>query len=164
VGQWIVWFKPSLKLLLLVWIHRYHDVQLANNFLASRLENSKEILHHSTLRLWQHPDEFQQLFIKAIYQYISCYISAGSEVPTAMAMKSIVFWDTTPCSRLKVNRRFGGTCRKLCLLLTPCWFHALPNLRPWAWRRHVPPKRRLTFKILYCFISHKAEILISHFS
>jgi hypothetical protein len=26
-------------------------------------------------------------------------------------MKSIIFWDITPCSLLKVNRRFGGTCR-----------------------------------------------------
>jgi hypothetical protein len=24
-------------------------------------------------------------------------------------MKSIIFWDMTPCSPLKVNRRFGGT-------------------------------------------------------
>jgi hypothetical protein len=26
-------------------------------------------------------------------------------------MKSTVFWDITQCSPLKVNRRFGGTCR-----------------------------------------------------
>jgi hypothetical protein len=26
-------------------------------------------------------------------------------------MKSCIFWDITPCSPLKVNRRFGGTCR-----------------------------------------------------
>jgi hypothetical protein len=26
-------------------------------------------------------------------------------------MKSTVFWDITPCSPLKVNRRFGGTFR-----------------------------------------------------
>jgi hypothetical protein len=26
-------------------------------------------------------------------------------------MNSSVFWDITPCSPLKVNRRFGGTCR-----------------------------------------------------
>jgi hypothetical protein len=26
-------------------------------------------------------------------------------------MKSPVFWDITPCIPLKVNRRFGGTCR-----------------------------------------------------
>jgi hypothetical protein len=26
-------------------------------------------------------------------------------------MKSSVFWDITPSSPLKINRRFGGTCR-----------------------------------------------------
>jgi hypothetical protein len=26
-------------------------------------------------------------------------------------MKNSTFWDITPCSLLKVNRRFGGTCR-----------------------------------------------------
>jgi hypothetical protein len=26
-------------------------------------------------------------------------------------MKSTIFWDITPCSLLKVNRRFGGTYR-----------------------------------------------------
>jgi hypothetical protein len=28
-------------------------------------------------------------------------------------MKSTIFWDITPCSPLKVNRRFGGTCLHL---------------------------------------------------
>jgi hypothetical protein len=32
------------------------------------------------------------------------------EVPTTVVMKSSSFWDITPCSPLKVNRRFGGTC------------------------------------------------------
>jgi hypothetical protein len=32
-------------------------------------------------------------------------------------MKSINFWDITPCSLLSVNRRFGGTCH-----LLVCWF------------------------------------------
>jgi hypothetical protein len=35
----------------------------------------------------------------------------GFEVFTVMAMKSIIFWDMTPCSPLSFNRRFGGTCR-----------------------------------------------------
>jgi hypothetical protein len=35
----------------------------------------------------------------------------GSEVLTAVVMKSTVFWDITPCSPLKVNRNFGGTYR-----------------------------------------------------
>jgi hypothetical protein len=35
----------------------------------------------------------------------------GFEVLTAVVMKSTVFWDITPCSPLKANRRFGGTYR-----------------------------------------------------
>jgi hypothetical protein len=35
----------------------------------------------------------------------------GFEVLTAVVMKSTVFWDITPCNRLRVIRRFGGTYR-----------------------------------------------------
>jgi hypothetical protein len=35
----------------------------------------------------------------------------GVEVLTAVVMKSSIFWDTKPCSPLKVNRRLEGTCR-----------------------------------------------------
>jgi hypothetical protein len=35
----------------------------------------------------------------------------GFEVFTAVVMKSTIFWDTTPCSPLSVNGRFGGTYR-----------------------------------------------------
>jgi hypothetical protein len=35
----------------------------------------------------------------------------GFEVFTAVVMKSIIFWDVTPCSLLRYNRRFGGTYR-----------------------------------------------------
>jgi hypothetical protein len=38
----------------------------------------------------------------------------GFEVLTAVVKKSTIFWDITPCSPLKFNRRFGGTHR-LCL-------------------------------------------------
>jgi hypothetical protein len=34
---------------------------------------------------------------------------AGFEVLTAVVMNSTIFWDITPCSPLRVNRRFGGT-------------------------------------------------------
>jgi hypothetical protein len=37
--------------------------------------------------------------------------SVGSEVLTAVIMKSTVFWDIMLCSPLKVNRRFGGKYR-----------------------------------------------------
>jgi hypothetical protein len=30
---------------------------------------------------------------------------------TVSLLKSSIFWDIMPCSPLKVNRRFGGTCR-----------------------------------------------------
>jgi hypothetical protein len=30
---------------------------------------------------------------------------------TTINMKSIIFWDVTPCSLLSCNRRFGGTYR-----------------------------------------------------
>jgi hypothetical protein len=39
------------------------------------------------------------------------HLYKGSEVLTAVVMKSSIFWDVTPCSLLEVNRRFGGTCR-----------------------------------------------------
>jgi hypothetical protein len=31
----------------------------------------------------------------------------GSEVLTAVTINSYIFWDITPCSPVKVNRRFG---------------------------------------------------------
>jgi hypothetical protein len=33
-----------------------------------------------------------------------------------------MFWDTTPCSPLKVSRRFGGTCRLHLALLATCFY------------------------------------------
>jgi hypothetical protein len=37
-------------------------------------------------------------------------VNVGFGVLTTMVMKSTIFWDITPCSPLKVNRRFGGKC------------------------------------------------------
>jgi hypothetical protein len=45
----------------------------------------------------------------------------GSEVLTAVVVKSTIFWDITPCSLLSVNRGFGGTYR---LHLFATCFHA----------------------------------------
>jgi dolichol kinase len=44
------------------------------------------------------------------FKFRSCPYFVGFEVLTAVVMKSAIFWDITPCSPLKVNRRFGGTC------------------------------------------------------
>jgi hypothetical protein len=60
----------------------------------------------------------------------------GFEVLTAVVMKSSVFWDIMPCSLLKVNQHFGGTCR------------------------YFPLKRQLTFHGLQGVISQKIEVLI----
>jgi hypothetical protein len=38
------------------------------------------------------------------------YITAPKLPSTYMIKKSSVLWDITPCSSLKVNRRYGGTC------------------------------------------------------
>jgi hypothetical protein len=38
-------------------------------------------------------------------------VLVGYEVLTAVVIKNYIFWDITPCSLLKVNRCFGGTCR-----------------------------------------------------
>jgi hypothetical protein len=60
-------------------------------------------------------------YLTALYQlHKSCGIvwnkkitlyNVGFEVYTAVIMKSIIFWDISPCSPLSVNRRFGGTYR-----------------------------------------------------
>jgi hypothetical protein len=66
----------------------------------------------------------------------------------------LIFWDITPCSAVKVRQRFRGT---YCLHLQS-WrvgqesskqgggmLRASLTLRPWWWRRYVPPKRQWTF-------------------
>jgi hypothetical protein len=70
------------------------------------------------------------------------FIAVRFEVLTAVIMESCVFWDITPCSPVKVNLRFGGTCRlhlqsrrisqarnQRCHLLSP-WFLAWLILQP----------------------------------
>jgi hypothetical protein len=46
--------------------------------------------------------------IKFRYNF-TIYVGLG--VFTAVVMKSIIFWDMTPCSSLSFNRRFGVTYR-----------------------------------------------------
>jgi hypothetical protein len=38
----------------------------------------------------------------------------GCQVLAAVVTKTLIFWDITPCSPLKVNQLFGGTCRLHC--------------------------------------------------
>jgi hypothetical protein len=72
---------------------------------------------------------------------------------------------------VKVNRRFGGTRRlhlqgrkgrkQSCLLHALCWFLPWLTLRPWGRKRHVSPKRRLTFTGLHGVISQKIELFLT---
>jgi hypothetical protein len=63
----------------------------------------------------------------------------GFGVSAAAVMKSIIFWDMTPCS------------------LPPVYLLVLAKLflRPWRWRRYVPPKLRLQLNRLHGVISQK---------
>jgi hypothetical protein len=63
---------------------------------------------------------------------------------------NIIFWDMTPCSPLRVNRRFGGTC--------PLHLQG----RPWRWRLYDPPKRRLTLNKLHGVMSQNMILFITN--
>jgi hypothetical protein len=54
--------------------------------------------------------------------YCCIKILVGFEVSTAVVMKSIIFWDMTPCSPFSCNRRFGGTFRLHLQGLRADWF------------------------------------------
>jgi hypothetical protein len=61
-------------------------------------------------------------------------------------MKRSIFWDITPRSPLKVNRRFGRACRIMAYSST---------LKMEA---TSSPKFRSTFNGLHCIISQRTEI------
>jgi hypothetical protein len=63
-------------------------------------------------------------------------------------MKSCVSWDIMPCSPLKINRCFGGTCCfNLANLLTASrWFLAWSILRRSRWRGPVSPETSVDFQ------------------
>jgi hypothetical protein len=76
----------------------------------------------------------------------------GVEAFTAVVMKSIIFWDVTPCSLLRCNRRSH--------LLT-CW-SCWNFFRPWRWRRYVPPKHPLHLNRLHGVTSQKMIHFLGH--
>jgi hypothetical protein len=53
-------------------------------------------------------------------------MNVGFEVLTAVVMKSPIFWDIMPCSLLKVNQYFRGTCY---LHLQGTIWHYIPEER-----------------------------------
>jgi hypothetical protein len=71
-------------------------------------------------------------------------------------MKSIIFWNMTPCSPLSFNRISEEHIASSKQNAT-CLLAGLLNLlfRPWRWRRYVPPKRRLKLNGLHGVTSQK---------
>jgi hypothetical protein len=77
-------------------------------------------------------------------------------------MKNSLFWDITPCSPFRVNRRFGGEGRQHLQGRRISQGRNQHESRwqvdlCWRWRRHVPPKRRLTFNGQHGVIFQKIE-------
>jgi hypothetical protein len=78
-------------------------------------------------------------------------------------MKSIIFWDGTPCILLSCNRRFGGTyslhlrgrSNNFSKNQQVSRWQAQLFLWPWRWRRYVPPKRRVQLNRLHGVTSQK---------
>jgi hypothetical protein len=73
-----------------------------------------------------------------------------------VVMKSSIFWDITPCSSSKINRRYRRICLlHLLSLLATCF--TLVSCLAYSWTLKmeviVPPKCRLTFNELHGVIS-----------
>jgi hypothetical protein len=71
---------------------------------------------------------------------------------TYQRFKCTIFWDITPCSPLKVNRRFGGTYR---LHLQGRKISRAQNQRESRWQA------KLRWKRLHAVISHRIELFIT---
>jgi hypothetical protein len=80
----------------------------------------------------------------------------GFEVLTAVVMNSSLFLDITPWNPLKVNQSSACHLRHAGFLLGLLFL-------PWRWKRHVSPKRQLTFNGLHGVISQKIKLFKSVF-
>jgi hypothetical protein len=95
----------------------------------------------------------------------SIHFTLQSSVTQPTQKNTSIFWDIIWCSALKSQPMFqrnklppsSGSKNKPSKPL-PChllsrWYLAQLTLRPWRWRRYVPPKRRLTFNGIHCATS-----------
>jgi hypothetical protein len=99
-------------------------------------------------------------FILVSYLVYSSTLKMESACPSET---SVEFQRTTrryiPEDRTLHNHRCENHKSNTCLLLASCWFLAWFILQPWRWRRHVPPKLRLTFNGLQGVVFQKIELL-----
>jgi hypothetical protein len=86
-----------------------------------------------------------------------------------LVTSSIIFWVMASCSPSGFNRRFGRTYRlhlqgrinKFGKNQQASWFLLNLFIRPWRWRRYVPPKRRLKLGGIHGAISQKMILFIT---
>jgi hypothetical protein len=79
---------------------------------------------------------------------------AGFEVLTAVVMKISIFCVITPCSPLKFNRRFAGTCR------VHLQGRRIMKARNQGESRRQAEKSKVSW--LYSLISQKLELYINY--
>jgi hypothetical protein len=84
-------------------------------------------------------------------KYYIVFFCVGLAFLTAVIMMSSLFWDVTPCSLLKINRRFVGTSRRY--LQCPRIRKSRNQHETGSKQSSIPPKRRLIFNGLHGVIS-----------
>jgi hypothetical protein len=84
------------------------------------------------------------------------YNSVGFGVPTAVVMKSTVFWNITLCSPLKVNPRFRGTYR---LHLQGIKISSARKEHEWRWQAELCLP--LPFTLVSCMTFNGQHSVIS---
>jgi hypothetical protein len=90
---------------------------VSETFCTSDMPQIMDSVQHNT-HITDQP--LSQNFSESSKMYVLIYF--GFEALTEVVIESSVFWDVTLCSPLKVNRRYGGTCRLhyTCFLLISC--------------------------------------------
>jgi hypothetical protein len=97
-----------------------------------------------------------------------------------MVVKSSLFWDVTPCSPLKANRRFGGTClnfqgqkvsqakknqlesRRQALLVSPLTYSSTPKIEVTCSSEKSVDIQRTTWLYILEDRTLLYELLLSH--
>jgi hypothetical protein len=78
----------------------YCEIKDDNNFKLITAKETKDSLRMHEL--------LHKGFVSSFFKQLIYFV--GFEVLTAAVAKICVLWNITPCSLLKVNQCFGGTC------------------------------------------------------
>jgi hypothetical protein len=109
---------------------------------------------------WLPLASFCQVRYMEVYMKVKQWLPVGFEVFTTVVMKKIIFCDMMPCSPWRKKFSKKPASKQVVSLPPACLLNLF--LRPWRWRWHVPPKRRLTLNGLRGVISQRV-ILFSDY-